>query len=270
MIHVATVHFKSDKWIDAQLSYLARNLQEPYRVVANLQDIDPKHEHKFDRVVPAKGGHPGKLNLMASLILEEAEHDDLIMFLDGDAFPIADPMPTVHKALDDSVLIAVRRDEVAGDRQPHPCFCVIRAEEWDSLRGDWSPGYYWENDKGQALSDVGGNLLGVLERTNTPWTPLLRSNKRNLHPIWFAVYGDVVYHHGAGFRDAVVLHNSLNKPPEWLNGTERFRVLGSVIRHVDAARIKVMNYRSMQATHRLGDEIYAKLRTDPLFYEEFV
>jgi hypothetical protein len=178
-------------------------------------------------------------------------------------------MPTVHKALDDSVLVAVRRDEVGGDRQPHPCFCVIRAEDWDRIRGDWSPGYCWQNQQGQLLSDVGGNLLGKLERSNTPWTPLLRSNKRNPHPLWFAVYADVVYHHGAGFRDPV-LPSALTKPPAWLDGTERFRLLGSFLRHSDAARVKVMHYRGIKASHQLGDEVYAKLQKDPSFYEEFL
>ena len=30
--------------------------------------------------------------------------------------------------------------------------------------------------------------------------PLLRSNRRDLDPVYFALYGDIVYHHGAGFR----------------------------------------------------------------------
>ena len=32
------------------------------------------------------------------------------------------------------------------------------------------------------------------------WLPLLRTNTNDLHPLWFAVYGHHVYHHGAGFR----------------------------------------------------------------------
>jgi hypothetical protein len=29
---------------------------------------------------------------------------------------------------------------------------------------------------------------------------VLRTNRRNPHPLFFGVYGDVIYHHGAGFR----------------------------------------------------------------------
>jgi hypothetical protein len=47
---------------------------------------------------------------------------------------------------------------------------------------------------------VGANLLRQLELTGTPWTQVLRTNRRNPHPLFFGIYGDAVYHHGAGFR----------------------------------------------------------------------
>jgi hypothetical protein len=43
-------------------------------------------------------------------------------------------------------------------------------------------------------------LLRRLELSNTPWVEVLRSNRRNLDPLYFAIYGDIIYHHGAGFR----------------------------------------------------------------------
>jgi hypothetical protein len=55
-----------------------------------------------------------------------------------------------------------------------------------------------------------------------------------------------------------------------MNGLEKYRVLASAVRHVDAARIKVTNYRSMKANHQLGAEIYSKIQNDPSFYEEFI
>ena len=39
-----------------------------------------------------------------------------------------------------------------------------------------------------------------LQLTETPWVELLRSNRRNIDPLYFAIYADTVYHHGAGFR----------------------------------------------------------------------
>ena len=122
------------------------------------------------------------------------------MFLDGDAFPIADPMPLIEEGLSRAPLVAVRRAENVGDPQPHPCFCVTSVGTWRSLPGDWSGGPTWPGARGIRVTDVGGTLLRQLELTETPWVQVLRSNRRNLDPLHFAVYGDVIYHHGAGFR----------------------------------------------------------------------
>jgi hypothetical protein len=104
MIHVLTVHHKSSQWVDVQVAYLRRHMHEPYRVVANLEDVPGDHAHRFDRVIEAEGPHAGKLNLMAAEVGATADSDGLLMFLDGDAFPIADVMPVVHRALDQMVL----------------------------------------------------------------------------------------------------------------------------------------------------------------------
>jgi hypothetical protein len=269
MIHVATVHHKSDKWIRPQVDYLRRHLHEPYRVVANLEGVAPGHEHEFDRIIEAKGRHAGKLNLLAAEIVAEARPDDLIMFLDGDAFPIADPMPSVHKALEESVLIAVQRRENGEDKQPHPSFCVIRVADWDRLRGDWSMGHCWETEWGEKVSDSGGNLLAALERAGDSWTPMLRTNKVNPHPLWFAVYGDIVYHHGAGFRIPVARSISAGQPRRWDTG-ERLPVVGLPIRKLDSARIKAWEDRQMAASRKLGDGIFERLMRDPDFYRELV
>ena len=55
------------------------------------------------------------------------------MFLDGDAFTIADPMPLIAESLARAPLLAVRRDENVEEPQPHPCFCVTTVGTWRSL-----------------------------------------------------------------------------------------------------------------------------------------
>jgi hypothetical protein len=64
---------------------------------------------------------------------------------------------------------------------------------------------------------VGGNLLRRLQLTQTPWVELHRSNRTNLDPIYFGVYHDIVYHHGAGFRggDPSGVHRMMQRPPPW-------------------------------------------------------
>ena len=143
--------------------------------------------------------HAAKLNSLAMEICSVASDDDLLIFLDGDAFPIADPMPLINDGLARAPLVAVRRAENANEPQPHPCFTVTTVGTWRTLPGDWTAGYTWTGVRGRPTSDVGGNLLRQLELTGTPWVQVLRSNRRNLDPLYFGIYGDVIYHHGAGF-----------------------------------------------------------------------
>jgi hypothetical protein len=268
VIYVATIHYKSSKWIDVQLGYLRRHITESLKTFAVLDGIDEQHHAQFDRVVPAKGGHEGRLNLLAAEISAQAKPDDIIMFLDGDAFPIADPMPAVHDALATTSLLAVRRDEANGDKQPHPCFCAISVGEWARLQGDWSTGYQWRTNSGIAMSDVGGNLLGCLERTGSSWTPLLRTNTRNDHPLWFGVYGSLIYHHGSGFRPPLS-RVDLEALPPGLRGSGR-PVVGPIVDRLNEYR-RERQVRAIQKRYeRVGDRWFELLRRDPHFYERLI
>lgn len=268
MIHVATVHFASARWIDIQLSFLHRNFREPFKTWASLEDVPGDNGSKFDRVVVASGPHAGKLNLLAAEIADGARPDDIILFLDGDAFPIADPMPTIHAGLETTSLVAVRRDENAADPQPHPCFCATKVSEWERLGGDWSPGFAWEGPDGRLTTDVGGNLLRALERAAATWTPLLRSNKVDLHPLWFGVYGGIAYHHGAGFRWAVGRADLAGAP----RPTPGMHVplLGRASRRFDRARNQRFKARTAAATQELRERMLKKIEADPEFYRELV
>ena len=124
LIHIATVHHKSPAWIGIQLEQL-RRLSLPYRTYASLEGIDS--QEGFDVVVPSLGNHSGKLNLLANSVLEVADRDDWLLFLDGDAFPIVDVVPMLNEVLGRSPLVAIRRDENLADRQPHPSFCATTA-----------------------------------------------------------------------------------------------------------------------------------------------
>jgi len=263
VLYVATVHFQSARWIEVQLRYLNRTITEPFRTVAVLNEIGPEFDSRFDTVIPAKGPHEGKLNLIAAEITSMARPDDIILFLDGDAFPIADPMPTIHRALSESSLLAVRRDENWGDRQPHPSFCAVRVSEWERLHGDWSRGGIWLNDSGHRVTDVGGNLLAALERSHSTWTPLLRSNVWNPHPLWFGIYGDIVYHHGAGFRAP------LSRVDKEAAGPRRGRsvpLVGGLAQAVTLRRRHRALERVVRQSTALSDAWFGRIESDPEFF----
>ncbi len=265
MLYVATVHWKSDKWIDIQLRYLKRNISEPFQTFAVLNGIDPSYEKLFDTVVPAFGMHAGKLNLLAAEIGGVAKPDDIILFLDGDAFPIADPMAAIHDALSEGSLLAVRRDENSGDPQPHPCFCAITVSQWQRLQGDWSPGMLWTNKLGEQVTDVGGNLYGSLIRTGRHWTPLLRTNLWNPHPLWFGIYGDVVYHHGAGFRPGKPTRADKDAMTGFGQG-EGLPVVGRLAKMTNNLRRGREAGRVFRESQEMSADWFGRLQSDPDFY----
>jgi hypothetical protein len=205
MIHVATVHWPHPRWVDLQLRYLERNLDEPYRVYAWIDGWSEaqrrEHAHKFfySTHLPIER-HELKLTVLGDLVAHAAAPDETLIFMDGDAFPIAPVGPFLREKLERYPLVAVRRDENNGDRQPHPSFCAMKARFWLELPGDWRRGRTWRNLQGKEITDVGGNLLGLLEDKGTEWYPMLRSNKVNPHQLQFGVYEDLVYHQGGGFR----------------------------------------------------------------------
>ncbi len=201
MINVITVHWQSAKWIDLQAEYLRRNLDTPYRVFASLNGIDdPSMKDRFAFSADLQGSHEEKLNQLAAIVIERSAPSDVLMFLDGDAFPVAPLGQWIPEVLTTYRLAAVRRDENLGDPQPHPCFCVTTAGFWEELGGDWRRGGRWVNTAGQECFDVGGRLLLQLEDKGIEWLPLLRTNNHDWHPVFFGVYDHRVYHHGAGFR----------------------------------------------------------------------
>lgn len=210
MMHVATVHWRSDRWIDLQLRSFARHIGQPYRVYAFLNDIPGDHAGKYfySRTEPIED-HATKLNLLADTIRSNAaEPDDLLMFIDGDALLVAPVAPLIADRLDQHKVVAVRRYENNGDVQPHPSFCVTTVGFWGEIEGDWRRGHLWPDLQGYPVTDVGGNLLRSLEAAGIDWHPLHRLNRHNRHPLFFGIYGDdvhggVVYHHGAGFREGL-------------------------------------------------------------------
>jgi hypothetical protein len=274
MIHVATVHWQDNRWIDVQLEYLKRHINEPFRVYAWLNEVPGDHRQKFHYVsTEAIRQHAIKLNVLADLIYFDSNRgEDIIIFLDGDAFPIGDIIGRARQKLAEHPLVAVQRLENNGDPQPHPCFCVTTVEFWKRIGGDWKEGYMWNDPQGRLTTDVGGNLLGILKRQGIDWYPMLRSNRTNLHPLWFGIYDGLIYHHGAGFRAPISRIDEQNAATK---ATKTWRSpLANMIGRIDPDRQRRWLQRALEKdavrqNRELSAQIFNSLRNDTEFYRKF-
>ena len=206
MIHVLTIHWQSSDWIDIQLKYLKLYINEPFKVYAFLNGVTKVNEHKkkfFYSSTEDIKSHPSKLNLLADIACFSADSEnDYLLFLDGDAFPINSLDTFKEKVFPKHNIAAIQRLENNGDVQPHPCFCMTTVKYWKKIKGDWKAGnVLWKNKFGEDTWDVGGKMLKIMNDTNEDWYKLNRSNKHDLHPLLFGIYEDLIYHHGAAFRN---------------------------------------------------------------------
>jgi hypothetical protein len=287
VLHVATAHWRADRWIEPQRRYLERNLEQPFRLYADLEGIDPvagNFHHVSDLAATRDFenpifSHTEKLNALAREIGRQGADGDVLVFLDGDAFPIAPLDSFLERTLARYPLAAVRRDENLDDVQPHPCFCATTVGFWKEIDGDWNPGYTWRNAAGKEVTDAGGNLLGRLREHGAEWYALRRTNRRNLRPLWFAVYDDLVYHHGAGFRGGLCRRDReeigrVPEPPrDPTSGASRnARLLWElrarwwyVVRKRPVAR---RERKVLERNRRLSAEIYERLQASEEFWRD--
>ena len=279
-IHVLTVHWQTPKWIDVQLAYLRRNLNIAYTTYAFLNGIEQEHYQKFDFSYDLNiGSHAKKLNILAEKAIENAKSsEDILVFIDGDAFPIQSIGSYLKVWLTLYPIVAVQRLENNKELQPHPCFCATTIKFWQQIKGDWNAGYSWIDAHDNETTDVGGNLLGVLERENIKWKPLLRSNRFDLHPVWFGIYGDTIYHHGAGFRKPVSRIDLVN------TSCGQYRLTDSLYNMYKKLptnswfdkwweRLAPMNRRGNKIAKKnqlVCDKVFEDIQNNANFYEQFL
>jgi hypothetical protein len=159
MLHIATAHFSTPRWIDIQARYLRKHLSVPYLTWGSIAQIDPRFADRFDRVIEQKGPEADKLNHLAVEIEREADPADLLLFLAPDAFPIADLQPLFAEGSGAAPLLAARRSDNDDFPQPNPCFCLTTVGTWAQIAGDWSDGHCWHAMDGRPRTGAGANLM---------------------------------------------------------------------------------------------------------------
>jgi hypothetical protein len=131
--------------------------------------------------------HIKALRACMKILAKKASPGDLCVVLDSDAFPIDKKwIKVVCAYLRDKKYVAVQRLEAQeAGKLAHPCFTAWprgRLIEW-SYHGPAKNPHVKGSEDGSS------------------WKGLHRTNHKLLHPRLYSVYGDIVYHHGAGSRD---------------------------------------------------------------------
>lgn len=234
MVHIVTSHHNTEEFILPQIHFIKENIEQEYKIWAYYDPEDrskietyKKYFHylqyppdlslvsKHYKNVPGDlDAHYLKLDKLTEIICNDKDtsDDDILLFLDGDSFPINPLDNFLEATLKKYKLAGIQRLENGFDIQPHGSFTITRVKTFRELNLTWSPGYPWSNSHFKGLrTDVGGEILKKLIDTRTIWYPLHRSNKYNIHPVCFGVYDDLIYHHGAGFR-GVMNANILSAP----------------------------------------------------------
>jgi hypothetical protein len=124
------------------------------------------------------------------------------------------------------------------------------------------------------VTDVGAELLRELRKRDLGWRELLRMNTTDLHPLYYAIYGDpqlgpVVYHHGAGFR---VRRSRADDAPKPAIIPNRVPVLGRAERSLRwrLRTRKISGPRHQQAAARQDEQVRAWIAQDDNIADRFV
>jgi len=205
------------EWVfDLQLAQI-RKCSEDYKIYAAFikgsQRVLSVLQESSDITlceVSAENDHPSKQHSMAlTQLMNYAINDgvEAIYTLDVDSFPISNSWmkQMYNSALQNNGVCAVHRLENGDKFLPHPSGCAVLAEFVKNNPFEFYPenieitGKMFIDETGQR-PDSGIGLGYVLWNGKKTWAQLERSNGRNLHYIMAGIYGNVIFHLGAGSR----------------------------------------------------------------------
>jgi hypothetical protein len=258
-VHIAAVHCRDVRWLPIQARGFARHTPAGYRICVAHDGLVPSGLEAVEPLVDARGliaprgwdpgSKPTMLEALADAIAESADEDDVLVFVHGDTLPIGDWVPMVERTLAEYPLTAVRRAENVEEPWPHACFCATTVGFWKRLGGSWANGPTWTGADKREVTDHGAVLWRQLADGGHDWLPILRTNGADPHPLFFAIYGETIYHHGAGFRTPMSRRDAMEVQARWP------APLNPPVRWLRARR-----------NGHLSRRMYKRVRDDPEFH----
>ena len=203
MLRIVTVHHETKQFFDLQKKYFKNYTSEDYIVYCGYSNFSLDKQDKYllydltKLAIPDAIHHAVRLNYLASFACVGANDNDKLIFIDSDAFPILPNWVAVVNAnLKANPITAIQRKEnlaptrgCSPETHPHPCFFVTTVKFWKENRLSFN-----------SIPTAGYNIGEWLINKKLDFTKILRSNSVDLHPLYFGIYGNIIYHHGAGNR----------------------------------------------------------------------
>lgn len=131
--------------------------------------------------------HASGLNILLDAF--RSSDSDYFLILDSDCFPIENDWLNLllSKMKDFSVSAPVRFENL--EQHAHPCAFFFKRRALDDMKFEVAE---LNSITGEVFYDTCSNIDAFF--------PLVRTNKFNLHPVFFGIYCNIFYHHGAGSR----------------------------------------------------------------------
>lgn len=220
MIHILTLHFATPAWLEIQKRHLLKFTslpEEEYKVWLGLYHLDLPEDFELpsnweiinlDKDYPPEGKNEHYLQMewmYHNRLKDQMCDDDIIIFMDSDAFPCAPAWAQDIQRLitqEGRDVICLHQEENRGiaaldEYHPYPdlCFFVATKKAWEEHNLEWGLFNPAHQNPGFGMKD---RLVAALPNINIG--AISRTNRFNAHNVMFGVYGGTIYHQACGSR----------------------------------------------------------------------
>tara|TARA_R100000152_G_scaffold20736_1_gene15694 strand:- start:11957 stop:12787 length:831 start_codon:yes stop_codon:yes gene_type:complete len=215
-MHIITNIFGRDDWLEVQAQHLQKytdaraytvhcfldkNLNKSDEDISNLDKYYPNY--RFYRAID--GEHYDQVNKAVETISSQLTDDDIIVFLDCDAFPCDKNWQNAVKenlATHDITAVVMRENyHHSHDYHeiPHLCFFATTKKTWQLNNLAWTI-HSHPHLSHHPYQNPQRGMLDRINAANLTLKELNRTNEFDAHRVCFGIYGDIVYHHACGIR----------------------------------------------------------------------
>jgi len=193
MIHILTIHY-NDRWVDLQLEKFAQYIKQPYNVYTILGNNYEEHKNKFHYAIEGQMKHYDALDTLRKYLLtQNIDPDDIVIVIDSDAFPVCTIDDYLENKLSEYQFLAInepRHNYSAVPEQPFECFYAFRYKFFET-------GFDFHYEVGIHSNWIDW-MIPWFQRQKIDWYRMNRSNKKNLHDLYYGVYDNMIFHSWCG------------------------------------------------------------------------